>query len=126
MGGYIVSGAILFLSLVVAGMWGCPKYNVWQQGLAGEASLARAQQDRQIAVQEAQARKYSASLLAEAEVERAKGVAAANDIIAERLGGHENYLRYLWIQTLHEKQNAVIYVPTEANLPILEATRRPQ
>ena len=25
------------VALVAAGMYGCPKYNVWQQGLVGEA-----------------------------------------------------------------------------------------
>jgi len=55
---------------------------------------------------------------AEAEVERARGVAEANDIIAGSLEGNEEYLRYLWINGLQTNQMQVIYVPTEANLPI--------
>lgn len=112
--------------LIVVGMAGCPRYNVWQQELVGMAALKRAQQDRQIAVQEAQAKLESASLLADAEVERARGVAEANKIIANGLGGSEGYLRYLYIQALSEhagKLGQVIYVPTEAGLPILEAGR---
>ena len=56
---------------------------------------------------------------------RAKGVAAANKIIGDSLHGNEAYLRYLWIDGLreHGKGAAVIYVPTEAGLPILEAGR---
>ena len=65
-----VAGLVAF---VLALMWGIPYYNVWQQRLAGEASLARATQDRQIAVQEAQAKKEAATMLAAAEIERAKG-----------------------------------------------------
>jgi regulator of protease activity HflC (stomatin/prohibitin superfamily) len=96
---------------------------VWQQGLAGEAELKRASQNRQIAVQEAEAKHEAAKALAQAEIERAKGVAEANRIIGESLHGNEDYLRYLWVQGLEHAETSVIYVPTEANLPLLEATR---
>jgi regulator of protease activity HflC (stomatin/prohibitin superfamily) len=98
---------------------------VWQQGLAGKAALERAIQDRQIAIQEAQAKKESASLLAAAEVERSRGVAEANKIIGDSLRGNEGYLRYLWIEGLKTNEMQVVYIPTEAGLPILEAGKRP-
>ena len=41
-------GAFLLIGVVALGMWGYPQYNVYQQGLAGEAALARADQDRRI------------------------------------------------------------------------------
>lgn len=66
----------------------------------------------------------AAQHLAQAEIERAKGVAEANKIIGDSLKGNEAYLRYLWIHSLENTQNSVIYVPTEANLPILEAGKR--
>ena len=80
--------------------------------------------NRKIAIQEAEAKKESARALAEAEVIRAEGVAKANRIIGESLRGNESYLRYLWIQTLNDSLQNVIYVPTEAGLPILEAGKR--
>ena len=58
---------------------------------------------------------------AEIEVARAEGVAKSNQIIATSLS--ENYLRYRWIEGLQTNREMVIYVPTEANLPILEAGR---
>ena len=58
---------------------------------------------------------------AEIEVARAEGVAKSNKIIAGSID--ENYLRYLWINGLQRNNNQVIYVPTEANLPIMEASR---
>ena len=116
-------GAFLLMAALALAMWGCPQYNVYQQGLAGEAALARAEQDRQILIREAAAKKDSAVMLAEAEVLRARGVAEANEIIAGGLGGAEGYLRYLWIQALAENDSDVIYIPTEAGMPILEATR---
>ena len=115
---------VLFLAGVIAlGMWGLPKYKVYKLRLTGEAHLRQAEWDRKIAIQEANAKMESAKLLASAEVERAKGVAKANEIIGQSLKDNEAYLRYLWIQGIHEGDNEVIYVPTEANLPILEAAR---
>jgi hypothetical protein len=107
--------------LVVVSMAGCPQYNVWQQGLAGKAALERAMQDRQIAIQEANAKKDAAVMLADAEIARARGVAEANKIIGDSLKGNEGYLRYLWIEGLKTNNMQVVYVPTEAGLPILEA-----
>lgn len=109
---------------VISGMYGCPKYKVYSQRMDGEAALAHAHAERQVQVQDAQAKYESAKSLAQAEVERARGVAQANTIIGESLKNNESYLRYLWIQGLQDKDNNVIYVPTEAGLPILEAGRR--
>jgi len=58
---------------------------------------------------------------AEIEVARAKGIAKSNVIIGKSLT--ESYLRYQWIQGLKNNNLQVVYVPTEANLPILEAKR---
>lgn len=116
-------GTILLLILVGVGLYGCPQYAVYEQRLAGEAELARADYSRQVAVREALARKDSAALLAEAEVARAKGVAQANQIIGESLKNNEAYLRYLWVNNLENNKATVIYVPTETGLPILEAGR---
>lgn len=116
--------SIFFLAAIGVGMYGCPQYNVYQARLSGEASLAEANSNREIAVREAQAKKDAATLLAEAEVERAKGVAAANKIIGDSLKNNEEYLRYLFVNGLENTKNQVIYVPTETQLPILEATRK--
>jgi regulator of protease activity HflC (stomatin/prohibitin superfamily) len=117
--------SIVALSLLLAfALWGCPKYNVYNQRMQGQAILAHAQSSREVAVAEAKAKMESADLLAQAEVKRAQGVAAANKIIGESLKGNEDYLRYLWIQNLEGmKDGQVIYIPTEAGLPLLEAAR---
>ncbi len=99
------------------------KYNLWSSALSGEAELRHAEWSRQIAVREAQAKKDSSILLAEAEIERAKGVAQANKIIGDSLKNNESYLRYLWVDSLQHTTNQIIYVPTEGSLPILEASR---
>lgn len=111
-----------------------PKYRIWQREQSGRAELAEAEWSKKVAIEEARAKNDSATLeaesrikqetaKAEAEVIRARGVAEANKIIADSLQGNESYLRYLWIDKLSDNQN-VIYVPTEAGLPLLEAGRR--
>ena len=106
-------------------MVGCPTYNVYVQKMQGAALLAHAQSSKEIAVAEAKAKMESATLLAQAEVARAEGVAKANKIIGESLKNNEAYLRYLWINDLgNNNGKTIVYVPTEANLPILEANRR--
>jgi len=117
-------GSLLALIFVAFGMWGCPQYSVYNSRMAGEAELANAEYSRQVAVREAQAKKDSALLLAEAEVMRADGVAKANKIIGDSLKGNEAYLRYLWVNNLETSKNQVIYVPTETGLPIMEAGAR--
>jgi regulator of protease activity HflC (stomatin/prohibitin superfamily) len=121
--------AILFLLIVVVGggLGSCAAYNsvrVWNAETAGEAELAQAGSNRRIAVLEAQALMDSAKLKADAEIARAHGVAEANRIVAQGLGGPEGYLRYLYIQNLENSKGQIIYVPTEAGLPILEAGKR--
>lgn len=59
---------------------------------------------------------------AEIEVARAEGAAKSNTIIANSIS--EQFLRYQWVQALKTGTNLqVVYVPTEANLPIMEASR---
>lgn len=113
-------GIFSVMGSIIGWQW----FKVFSAEQTGKAELAQAEFNRQITVREAQAHLDSAKLLAEAEVERAKGVKQANEIIAGSLKGHEEYLRYLWIQNVSVGEHQVIYVPTEAGLPILEAGKR--
>lgn len=121
-------GAFFLVVLICGGLYGCPQYYVYTSRLGGEAELAHAEYSKRVAVQTSQARLDSAKLEAQTDVARAEGVAKANKILAESLGGPEGYLRWKYIQMLEDTANAkgrdVIYVPTEANLPILEAGKR--
>lgn len=63
----------------------------------------------------------SAEKDAEIDIARAKGIAESNKIIADSIS--EEYLKWKFIESLAVAGADVIYVPTEANLPILEATR---
>lgn len=102
-------------------LWGIPQLGVYNRTLAGKASLMEAESTRQVRVLEAKAKKDAASLEADAEIERAKGVAEANRIIGDSLKDNPRYLQYLYIVGLQEgseKGNRTIYVPTEGGLPV--------
>lgn len=72
------------------------------------------------AVQQKQFMLQQAEKDAEIEVARAQGAAKAQEIVRSTLSG--SYLQYLWIKTLNENPN-VIYVATEANLPIFKMSK---
>ncbi len=120
--GVTIAGAVLFGG--IAGVvYGYQHYKVFSAEQDGRAALAKAEQDRQIAIAEAKAKKEAAEMLAAAEVERAKGLAEANRIVADSLKGKDEYIHYLWIEALKESKDQVIYVPTEAGIPITESKR---
>jgi len=120
----VIAGGIA----LIIGVWSVSAskkvYNVWAEKKRGEAELAHAEYNRQIKIYEAKAAEEAARHLCNAEIIRAEGVAKANQIIGNSLKDNEGYLRYLWITGLDHSNHQVIYVPTEANIPIMEAGKR--
>lgn len=121
--GEIIGIVIVVLGIIGTLLWGVPKYRIYRQDLRGQAELRESEWTKKILIEEANAKKESAALLAEAEVIQASGVARANEIIGNSLRDNEGYLQYLWIKGLQDGSSEVIYVPTEAQIPILEAGR---
>ena len=98
----------------------------------GKSVLIEAQSSRKALIETAKAENESATLQAEArikiakaeaqaEIERAYGIAKANEIIGKSLKGNSEYLKYLQIDAIKNSTGSKVYIPTEANLPILEA-----
>ncbi len=122
---YSIIAFFTFMFIIVLWIFGHQWFKVFSAEQSGKAELAQAEWNRQIIVRQAQAKKDASVLEAESEVIRAEGVSKANKIVAEGLGGPEGYLRYLYIHMLDEqKDRQIIYIPTEAGLPILEAGKR--
>jgi regulator of protease activity HflC (stomatin/prohibitin superfamily) len=120
----IVAASLLAICVVASAcMFGYPQYRVYSQRLEGEAMLRKAESERQVQIEDAKGKEQAAKMLAAAEVERAKGVAEANKIIGDSLKNNPEYLTYLWIKEVNADGNSVIYIPTEAGIPILEAGR---
>ncbi|MDH6343796.1 regulator of protease activity HflC (stomatin/prohibitin superfamily) [Parabacteroides sp. PFB2-12] len=113
----------LFVCIVIGGlMWGIPQYNVWQQEMSGKAEMARAEQNRKILIEEAKAKLEAEKLNAEAEVERARGMAEAMKIENGTLTS--TYNQYLFIRTLEKLADKgslpqIIYVPSEGLTPVM-------
>ena len=113
----------IIIALVTLLMWVLPMYSVWAGKKSGQAELSKANFAEQVAIAEANARLKSAELNRKAEEIDALAVSNSVIIIGESLKANDGYLRWQWIKMMCETDNEVIYVPTEANLPILEAGR---
>ena len=110
------------IAIVLGLMFGIPKYNVWQQEMEGKAEMARAEQNRMILVEEAKAKLEAEKLNAQAEIERAKGMAEAMEIENGKLTS--TYNQYLFIRTLEKISDKgslpqIIYTPTEGMVPVM-------
>jgi len=92
-------------------------YNVWAMEMSGKAKLAEATQSRQIQVEQAKAEK-------EASTHTAEAIA----IVGEATKAYPEYRQQLYIQAFAEALtegtiDQIMYIPTEAGIPILEAGR---
>jgi len=109
---------IFIVFLIAGGFYSYPHYKVWKRGMDGKAKLEKARQDRQIIIEEAKAKKAAAKLNADAELIRAKGMAKSIQVENGKLS--PLYVKYLWVRNMENNTNEKIYIPTEAQLPILE------
>lgn len=121
--GIIIVSVLIVGVFLLGTMYGIPKYNVWEQEMVGKAEMAKAEQNRQILVEEAKARLEAEKLNAQSEVERARGMKEAMDI--ENGSLTSTYNQYLFIRTLEklaEKGNLpqIIYVPSEGLTPVMD------
>jgi len=118
---YLGLGVFLFVAFL---MWVLPVYSVWSRKKKGEADLAEANFGEQVAIAQATARLKAADLNRKAEEIDALAVSNSVKVIGDALKNNNGYLRWQWIKMMGDTDSDVIYVPTEANLPILEAGRK--
>lgn len=120
---WVIFGITLTLVLIVASMGIMPIYTVWSQKKQGEADLAQAISEQNIRVARAQSRLDAADLNRKAAIIEAQAVSEQIKEIGETLTEHGLYLRWQWIEMMKERSGTTVYVPTEANIPILEAKK---
>lgn len=111
---------ICFIILIVLFLFGWPHYKVWKQGMDGQAALAEAEQSKMIQVQ-----------VAKAELESAKLRAEAIKLVGQAAKDYPEYRKQEFIGAFGEalrdgRIQQIIYVPTEANIPIVEAGKSTQ
>ena len=118
--------AIVTIVILISIFWGFVAlgkvYGIWSKEQSGRAELAEAEYSKQVKVEEAKANLESEKLNALAEIERAKGAAESIRIEGGQLT--DEYIKYLWVRQNTFNDKTVIYVPTEAGLPVLEAGKR--
>jgi hypothetical protein len=118
----IAVGALVFTLLIIwAWKYATPKYNLYRAETEKRAVIAEQRAQSEAAEFAAISEVTQAQARADAEVIRATGLAEAQAIISETLT--EDYIRYLYIQAIEGNPNQIIYIPTEAGLPVLEAGR---
>lgn len=115
----VIWAVVLVLSVIAICMFGWPYYRVWHQHMEGAASLSRAEQEKQIQIEQAKA-----------ELESAKIRAEAISLVGEAAQKYPEYRQQEFIGAFADAMkegniDQIIYVPTETNIPIVEA-RRPQ
>jgi len=111
----VMIATVAVVGLIAIAMIGLPLYGVWQQGLSGEAALAKAEQTRKILIEQAKAEKESAAIRAEAIQIIGQ---AAKDFPEYRL---QEFMGAFAEALNSDKIEQIIYVPTEANIPVMEA-----
>ena len=126
-GKYAFGIVVIGIAFVALLMFGLPRYNVWQQEMAGKAEMAKAEQNRRILVEEAKAKLEAEKLNAQAEIERAKGMAEAMKLENGTLS--ETYNQYLFIRTLEKLADKgdlpqIIYVPTNGMVPVMDVSKK--
>jgi hypothetical protein len=126
---WFLSITVLVIGIIMGLMLGLPKYNVWRSSIAiekaqnyGKASMAEAEENRKIAIEEGKADLEVQKLKSQAEVIRATGMAEAIEIENGKLTAM--YIHYLWVRNIDKMDGEKIYIPTEAGLPILEARNK--
>lgn len=110
-------GGFLVLALIGLTLWAWPTYRVWSKGMNGRAVLREAEFEKQIMIE-----------TAKAEVEAAKLRAEAIALMGEAAQKYPEYRQQEFIAAFAEAVQSgaidqIIYVPTEANIPITEAGR---
>lgn len=89
-----------------------------------QLNLYRANTEKQAQIAVSKAKADAAVHEKRAEITRSEGVAEANRIIAKSIT--DEYVTWLYVDQLDEVQGQIIYIPTEAGIPILEANRLTQ
>ena len=107
---------IVLAVIVVSLMFGVPVYCVWKSGLSGEAKLRSAEQTKRILVQQAEAEKDAAQYRAD-----------AIKIMGQAAKDYPEYRQQEFMAAFGEALKEgniqqIVYVPTEAMIPVTEAS----
>lgn len=114
----VVGCVILVIGAIFTFLFAGPYYSVWQQGMTGKARLQRAEQEKRILIETARAEVEAAALQKE-----------AIELVGQAARSFPEYRQQQFIlafaEALQEGNiHQIVYVPTEASIPITEAGKR--
>jgi regulator of protease activity HflC (stomatin/prohibitin superfamily) len=114
----MMAAGLVAITLLATILFGVPIYRVWAANYNGRAVLVKAEQTRQVLVTQANA-----------EMEAAKARAQAIAIVGKAAQQYPEYRQQEFMAAFGEalregNVSQIIYVPTEANIPVLEAGKR--
>lgn len=114
----VMAGILAIIVFVCVILWARPQYALYAARMEGEASFARAEQEKKILIEQARA-----------EMEAAKLRSEAIEIVGEASQKYPEYRLQEFMGAFAEalkegNVDQIIYVPTEANVPIVERPRR--
>jgi len=113
---WAIRGIVTGLVLIILMMGGCPAYKVYNKTMSGKAELMRQEQTRQIVIEQAKAEKEASKLRADAIAIVGKAAQQYPEYrLQEFMGAFAEALQ-------SETINQIIYVPTEANIPLIRNT----
>lgn len=115
----VITSVLVGVFVLACLLFGVPVYRVWAANYNGKAILVKAEQTRQVLVTQANA-----------ELEASKARAQAIAIVGEAAQKYPEYRQQEFMGAFAEalregNMSQIIYVPTEANIPVMEAGRRP-
>ena len=115
---FVTLVVITFVALMFGTSMAYRHYSVWSMEMQGKAKLAEATQSRQIQIEQAKG-----------ELEAAKHRAEAIAIVGEATQQYPEYRQQEYIGAFAEALKEgnigqIMYIPTEAGIPIMEAGKR--
>lgn len=123
---WLITKVVGGLFLVILIIWMAlrlisPQLNLYKAETEKKAAIAEARAQSDAAKYTAERAIEIATAEAEADRIRAKGIADANALIAKSLT--PEYIQWYFVDRLDDVNGQIIYVPTEAGVPVTEAGR---
>lgn len=118
----IIAGAVVGIFLLITlNSIISPRLNLYKANTEKQAVIAEQKAQSEAAEFAARSAVTQAEAKAEAMIIEARALAESQAIIAETLT--PEYVQYLYVKAIEDNPNQVIYIPTEAGMPILESGR---
>lgn len=108
---------LILVAFVIVLLVGVPPYLVWSSEMAGKAKLAEAEHTRKVQIEQARGEQESAQM-------RANAIAIVGKAAKEYPEYRQQEFIGAFAEALKEGNiSQIMYIPTEANIPITEAGR---